>query len=172
MNAKLIKLAALAALCLFTAGCETVWDASVEPTAELAGDISSDSSFGAAPEAHWLQKAKENYRDGNYGLAERFFRQAVEERHTNAEAWLGLAASYDRLKRFDHAERAYDALVKLAGYTPTVLNNLAYHQMLRGDLVSARRSLEAAHSADPGNPYIKNNMDLLVEWESKAGKSG
>lgn len=164
------KYAAIAALCLFMAGCGTLDEGG--PTAELAGDISSDSSFGSAPEAHWLEKAKQNYRDGNYGLAERYFRQAVEERHNNAEAWLGLAASYDRLKRFDHAERAYDSLIKLAGYTPTVLNNLAYHQMLRGDLVSARRSLEAAYSADPGNPYIKNNMDLLVEWEGKAGKQG
>jgi Flp pilus assembly protein TadD len=53
-----------------------------------------------------------------------------------------------------------------------VLNNLAYHQMLRGDLAAARRSLEAAQKADPNNPYIKNNFDLLVEWEAKAGKAG
>ncbi len=82
----------------------------------------------------------------------------------------GLAASYDRLKRFDNADKAYDAVVKLVGYTPTVLNNLAYHQMLKGDLASARRSLDAASQADPNNPYIKNNMQLLVEWEAKAGK--
>ncbi len=101
---------------------------------ELAGGITPSSSFGAAPESVWLEKAKKHYAHGDYGLAERFYRQAIEERHNNAEAWLGLAASYDRLKRFDLADRAYDALIKLVGYTPTVLNNLAYHQMLRGDL--------------------------------------
>ena len=171
MNSTIIKLTAVIALCLLSAGCETISEA--ELSSELAGEnITADSSFGSAPETLWLEKAKKNYRDGNYGLAERFYRQAIEERHNNVEAWLGLAASYDRLKRFDNANKAYDAVVKLVGYTPTVLNNLAYHQMLKGDLASARRSLEAAGKADPNNPYIKNNMLLLVEWEAKAGKAG
>jgi Flp pilus assembly protein TadD len=168
MNA-MIKLAAMAMLCAGLGGCQ-FFTADAEVDTALAGDISSASSFGSAPESVWLAKAKENYAQGNYGLAERFYRQAIEERHNNAEAWLGLAASYDRLKRFDLADRAYDALVKLVGYTPTVLNNLAYHQMLRGDLVAARRSLEADAQADPSNPYVKNNMDLLADWEAKAGK--
>ncbi len=169
MKNALTKLAAVAGLCLIAAGCGPILEDAEVDTA-LAGDISSDSSFGSGPETMWLEKAKQNYRDGNYGLAERYYRQAIEERHNNVEAWLGLAAAYDRLKRFDNADKAYDALVKLVGYTPTVLNNLAYHQMLKGDLGSARRSLEAASRADPSNPYIKNNMDLLVEWELKAGK--
>jgi Flp pilus assembly protein TadD len=62
--------------------------------------------------------------------------------------------------------------VKLVSYAPMVPNNLAYHQMLRCDLVAARRSLEAAAQADPRNPYVKNNTPLLVEWEAKAGKPG
>ena len=62
--------------------------------------------------------------------------------------------------------------MKLVSYTPTAPNNLAYHQMLRCDLVAARRSLEAAAQADPRNPYVKNNMQLLVAWEAKAGKPG
>jgi Flp pilus assembly protein TadD len=167
----MLKLAAVATLCMFMGGCQIFTD-EAEVDTELAGDISSASSFGSAPESVWLEKAKKNYAEGNYGLAERFYRQAIEERHNNAEAWLGLAASYDRLKRFDLADRAYDALIKLVGYTPTVLNNLAYHQMLRGDLVAARRSLEAAAQADPGNPYVKNNLNLLAEWEAKSGKPG
>lgn len=168
MRDSIVRLAAIAALCLAMGGCK-LFDDSAPETAELDG-ITQDSSFGSGPESVWLEKAKQNYKNGDYGLAERYFRQAIEERHNNVEAWLGLAASYDRLKRFDHAERAYDKLVQFAGHTPTVLNNLAYHQMLRGNLAAARRSLEAAQQADPGNPYIKNNFDLLVEWEAKAGK--
>jgi Flp pilus assembly protein TadD len=171
MKTTLLKLATVAMLCLAMGGCK-IFEGDAEVDTELAGGISSDSSFGSAPESVWLEKAKTNYAQGNYGLAERFYRQAIEERASNAEAWLGLAASYDRLKRFDLADRAYDSLIKLVGYTPTVLNNLAYHQMLKGDLVQARRSLEAASAADPGNPYIKNNMDLLVEFEARAGRTG
>jgi Flp pilus assembly protein TadD len=171
MKTTLLKLATVAMLCLAMGGCK-VFEGDAEVDTELAGGITPSSSFGSAPESVWLEKAKKNYAEGNYGLAERFYRQAIEERANNAEAWLGLAASYDRLKRFDLADRAYDSLIKLVGYTPTVLNNLAYHQMLRGDLVAARRSLEAAAEADPGNPYVKNNMELLAEWEAKAGRQG
>ncbi len=169
MRGRIFKLAAVAALCCQVGACASLSEAEV--TAEMAGDISDTSSFGSVPEAVWLEKAKQNYRDGNYGLAERFYRQAIEERQGNLEAWLGLAASYDRLKRFDNAEKAYDVLLKLAGNTPTVLNNLAYHEMLKGNLVVARQHLEAASKADPENPYVKNNMQLLMEFEASAGRA-
>jgi len=47
-----------------------------------------------------LSLGRMNFRQGNYGLAERYFRRAVESGPREAEAWLGLAASYDRLHRF------------------------------------------------------------------------
>jgi len=62
--------------------------------------------------------------------------------------------------------------VKLVSYAPMVPNNLAYHQMLRCDLVAVRRSVETAAQANPRNPYAKNTMQLLVEWEAKVGKPG
>jgi Flp pilus assembly protein TadD len=168
MRGRIFKLAAVAALCFQAGACAELSEAEV--SAELTGGISDTSSFGSTSEAVWLTKAKQNYRDGNYGLAERFYSQAIEERSGNVEAWLGLAASYDRLKRFDKADKAYAAVVKLVGHTPTVLNNLAYHEMLKGDFARARRHLEAADRADPGNPYVKNNMQLLMEFEANAGR--
>lgn len=44
-----------------------------------------------------------------------------------------LAASYDHLKRFDEADRAYKVMTGMVGHTPAVLNNLVYHYMLKGD---------------------------------------
>jgi Flp pilus assembly protein TadD len=117
--------------------------------------------FGSLPSEKSLDKGKRYYRDGDYGLAEQSFRQAVEEDRKNAEAWLGLAASYDRLRRFDQADRAYKVLIKLVGHTPTVLNNLGYHHILRGDYASARQTLAAAQAAAPDNPYVKNNLHLI-----------
>ncbi len=118
-------------------------------------------TFGALPSETATDKGKRFYRDGDYGLAEQSFRKAVEADHNNAEAWLGLAASYDRLKRFDLADRAYDVVVKLVGYTPTVLNNLGYHQLLRGDRDAAKKDLVAAQNGDPQNPFIRNNLLLM-----------
>lgn len=107
--------------------------------------------------------AKEHFRQGNYGMAENYFRRAVEAGPRDAEAWLGLAASYDRLRRFDLADRAYGQLVKLIGRTPTVLNNMGYSYMLRGDFSRARSILLSAQAMDPNNPFIANNLALLDE---------
>lgn len=169
MRGQILKLVAAGAIALASSGCQLTGEAN-DGSEELTSGITDSSSFGSAPEQLWLQKAKTAYRNGNYGLAERHYRQAIEERHSNAEAWLGLAASYDRLKRFDHAERAYDQLIKITGHTPTVLNNLAYHQMLKGDFASARQTLHKAAELAPDNPYIKNNLDLLDRWEAQGGK--
>ena len=48
-------------------------------------------------------------------MAERHFRKAVELHPRDAESWLGLAASYDRLKRFDLADRAYQETIRWSG---------------------------------------------------------
>jgi Flp pilus assembly protein TadD len=110
-----------------------------------------------------LSLARMNFRQGNYGLAERYFRRAVESGPREAEAWLGLAASYDRLRRFDLADRAYGQLIGISGRTPEILNNQGYSYMLRGDFKRARAILSEAQAKDPANPYIANNLALLDE---------
>ena len=127
--------------------------------------------YGSLPAEKSLDKGKKFYRDGDYGLAEKSFRQAVEQDPNNAEAWLGLAASYDRLRRFDLADKAYKVVVKLVGNTPTVLNNVGYHYILRGDLASARQTLAAAQNADPKNPFIRNNLALIDEGGGAAART-
>lgn len=121
------------------------------------------------PSDHALHKAKLHFRNRDYGIAEKYFRYAIEENDESIDAWLGLAASYDHLRRFDLAERAYHVVVKKVGYTPTVLNNLGYHHMLSGDLKQARHYLERAEELDPGNPYVQHNFKLLNEWDTSPG---
>jgi tetratricopeptide (TPR) repeat protein len=112
-----------------------------------------------------LSLGKRQFREGNYGLAEMHFRRVVE--HDNipaqrkAEAWVGLAASYDRLKRFDLADRAYASAINIVGATPEILNNQGFSYMLRGDFPRARVKLNEALERDPTNPYIQNNMEIL-----------
>ncbi len=120
-----------------------------------------DAIFGTLPAEKALEAGKTHYREGQFGLAEQAFRRAVEQDKNNVESWLGLAASCDRLKRFDHAGRAYEVVLKLSGRTPTVLNNLGYHYILRGDLVRARSTLLEAKRHDPENEHIRNNLELI-----------
>src|SRR5579864_6588061 len=103
-----------------------------------------------------LSLGRMNFRQGNYGLAEHYFRRAVEAGPRDADAWLGLAAAYDRLKRFDLADRAYKQLYGMMGRTPELLNNQGYSYMLRGDFAHARTTLLEARAKDPRNPYIAN----------------
>ena len=110
-----------------------------------------------------LSLGKKQYRADNFGLAEKYFRHAAELHPRDAEAWLGLAASYDRLRRFDLADRAYNQAIGILGPTTEILNNQGYSYMLRGDYKRAREKLDAAQRRDPGNKYVQNNMQLLED---------
>lgn len=108
-----------------------------------------------------LRLGMEYFNRGNFGLAERYFRDAVEKAPRDASAWIGLAASYDRVGRFDLADRAYRSAIQLVGETTSLLNNRGYSDMLRGDLKTARRYFLRAYKREPGNPTIINNLKLL-----------
>jgi len=115
-----------------------------------------------------LSLGKREYRANNYGLAERHFRRAVELHPNDAEAWLGLAACYDRLRRFDLADRAYKEAIRLRGPTVEILNNQGFSYMLRGDYPRARAKLAEAERKDPDNKFVHNNLKLLEDsWHDR-----
>ncbi|HEY6024461.1 MAG TPA: tetratricopeptide repeat protein [Pseudolabrys sp.] len=117
-----------------------------------------------------LSLGKKHYRANDFGLAEKHFRRAVESHPRDAEAWLGLAASYDRLRRFDLADRAYAQAIGIVGPTVAILNNQGYSYMLRGDYKRAHATLVVAQRKDPTNKYVLNNIRLL-EASYRKGKA-
>ncbi|MGB8039744.1 MAG: tetratricopeptide repeat protein, partial [Pseudolabrys sp.] len=128
----------------------------------LGGRPTAPGLLGSDPYDE-LSLGKKYYRSNNYGIAEKHFRRAVESHPRDAEAWLGLAASYDRLRRFDLADRAYGQAVGILGPTAEILNNQGYSYMLRGDYKRAHAALVAAQRKDPTNKYVQNNLRLLEE---------
>ncbi len=143
--------------------------ATAEPSAFGAPAVAETGLLGSDPNDA-LSLGKKQYRANNFGLAEKYFRHAAELRPRDAEAWLGLAASYDRLRRFDLADRAYAQAIGILGPTTEILNNQGYSYMLRGDYKRAREKLAVAQRQDPGNKYVLNNLHLL-EDSSRTGKA-
>ncbi len=119
-----------------------------------------DALLGGEP-GDDLNLGKRHYREKNYGLAEQHFRRAAETTPRDGEAWLGLAASYDRLKRYELADRAYREALAIFGPRPEVINNIGYSYLLRGDLRRARQKFAEAQAKDPENPTIANNIALV-----------
>ena len=154
----LAQLLAAAFIAAGVAGCQPILTPTPIPNA-VTGQNPGDVKYYRSDEP--VKLGIQRFYEGNFGLAEQYFQDAVERTPRDPTAWVGLAASYDRLGRFDLADRSYAAAVKLAGHTPSIVNNEGYSYMLRGDLRKARAKFEAALKLDPNNPTAINNLALL-----------
>ena len=119
---------------------------------------------------HTLIIAQAHFSRGEFGLAEKNYRAVIEEDANNPEAWLGLAASYDHLARFDLADRSYKRAKALIGESSVLLNNRGYSFMLRGDLGRARKLLVHAQRLDPMDERIVRNIEELNTRLEKIGQ--
>ena len=146
------------------AACDTTLrDAAIVAPVDPAGPdpVQEPTDVKYYPSDEPVRLGLEHFNRGAYGIAQRYFKDAVEKSPKDVTAWIGLAASYDRLRRFDLADQAYAQAIRLGGETVQVLNDQGYSYMLRGNLTAARRKFEKAYSLDPTNPVIANNLELL-----------
>jgi len=119
----------------------------------------SDVDYYASDQA--VAEAKNQFRAENYGNAGALFLKATRLAPNDGVAWLGLAASCDRIRRFDLADRAYGRAFKLIGGTPEYYNNVGYSYLLRGKLQDARSNFLKAYELAPNDPTVANNLKLL-----------
>jgi Flp pilus assembly protein TadD len=151
----LARLAAAALLPAMLAACTGIAD---EPPADpaVAAEVAKYQ-----PSAEPYRAGSEHFTRGEYAIAEQYFREAVLKAPRNGAAWTALAACYDRLSRFDLADRAYANAIRLSGETALILNNQGYSYMLRGDAATAKIKFAKARALDPENPLVQNNVELL-----------
>lgn len=117
------------------------------------GDYTADAA---------LAEAKGHFRNGNYGHSAALYKRVVEIAPKNAEGYIGLSASYDRLRRFDLSDRVYAALFGIIGGTAQYYNNVGYSYMLRGNLSAALTNFRKAEKLDPDNVVVGNNIQILA----------
>jgi hypothetical protein len=132
----------------------------------LASGLGGCASLGGAPSASAVDayaSGKENFSAGRLGLALADFQRALQEQGPSVDRLNALAATYDRLSRFDLADRAYRQALALDPDSPQTLNNIGYSYMLRGrpDLASAY--LAKAQSVAKGDPVIGANLALASD---------
>lgn len=139
---------ALLAVVLGLSACSTTFDG-IEDTPEARG--------------------KRAFLDGNLGLAITHYQTALDRAPASIEALNGLAASYDRLGRFDVAQRYYDRALTLDRHAAQTLNNIGYSYLLQGKHdVAAAYFKEAL--ADSRNDQVVHANLRLAESAAAAGK--
>ena len=160
-----ILASAMAAMVLagLLSGCATgklgagasAWGSNKLAVAEITG-------LGGYTSERAIAEARKHFRNENYGHSAALYKRAVELAPNNTEAYVGLGASYDRLRRFDLSDRVYAAMHKLSGDTAQYYNNVGYSYMLRGNLREALQSFRRARAIDPDNVVVANNLQLLA----------
>jgi Flp pilus assembly protein TadD len=117
------------------------------------GDYTADAA---------LAEAKGHFKSGDFGYSAALYQRVVELSPKNAEGYIGLSASYDRLRRFELSDRVYASLFKIIGGTAQYYNNVGYSYMLRGNLTAALANFRKAQALDPDNVVVANNIQILA----------
>jgi Flp pilus assembly protein TadD len=159
MTRRITTFAALALASGLLAGCETTGQSAGVDSAAVTASFGGVSRNPAGDDD--LKLAKDHFRNGNFGLAEKHFRLAVEQSQDNLEAVIGLAAALDQLGRFDLADKLYGDAMRISGGSAVVLNNRGYSFYLRRDFRKARVDFQAALRKDPQNAMARRNLALL-----------
>jgi Flp pilus assembly protein TadD len=133
-----------------------------------ANELPNVASYDAA---HALIDARAHFLINDFGYSAALYKRYVELTQNDPEGYVGLAASYDRLRRFDLADRAYASLYRLTGGTVQYYNNLGYSHMLRGDMAAALTNLRKANQLDPKNVTVANNLRMLANSAKQGGPS-
>ncbi|RUM96378.1 tetratricopeptide repeat protein [Pseudaminobacter arsenicus] len=128
----------------------------------------SDVEYYASDQA--VAEAKNQFRQENYGNAGALFYKAVQLAPNDGEAWLGLAASCDRIRRFDLSDKAYRQAHRLIGTSTAYYNNVGYSYLLRGNLKEARQNFLKAYELAPNDPTVANNLALLGSSVTNIGR--
>lgn len=115
-----------------------------------------------------LVEARGHFRNNDFGHSAALYKRVVELSPNSAEGYIGLGASYDRLRRFDLSDRVYASLFAISGGTAQYYNNVGYSQMLRGNLREAVGNFRKAQKLAPDNLVIANNLQLVARAAATA----
>lgn len=129
----------------------------------LGGCASVGGSAPSGVAADAYSSGKENFAAGHFGLALVDFQRALQEQGPSVERLNALGATYDRLARFDLADRSYRQALALDPEAIATLNNIGYSYLLRGRADLAGAYLAKAQGLAAGDPTVGANLALAGE---------
>lgn len=158
----------LLALALTTAlsGCSGIAGKSSFGNNQL--EVAELSNIGDYTADRALSEARAHFRNDDFGHSAALYKRAVELSPKSVEAYVGLGASYDKLRRFDLSDRVYASLYKVGGGTAQYYNNFGYSHMLRGNLTAALKNFREAQKLAPDSQVVANNILLLQDAQQRA----
>ncbi len=125
-------------------------------------DISGMRAISPNTEVSDYQAGKLHFGEGRFGLALKSFHAAKRQDPTSVPTRNALAASYDRIQRFDLAQVYYDKALAIEPRSAQTLNNIGYSMLLRGDRTEALAYFDKAKTIDPLNMVVAANMARLA----------
>ncbi|MGH6892697.1 MAG: tetratricopeptide repeat protein [Dongiaceae bacterium] len=107
---------------------------------------------------------------GQYGLAIDALTRALHDDPRSARTLTLLAEAYDRLHRYDLADRYHAEALQIDPNSVAALNNWGYSYLVRGDKARAVGLLERAFAVKGGHPVVAANLRLAAGDDSIASK--
>src|SRR5438552_16061103 len=92
------------------AACDvTMRDAAIVAPVDAGGPdpVQEPTDVKYYPSDEPVRMGLEHFNRGHYGIAQRYFKDAVEKAPKDLTAWMGLAASYDRPRRFELGDQGH-----------------------------------------------------------------
>jgi Flp pilus assembly protein TadD len=157
---------AIAMVIVPLAGCSSMGGASAFGSNRL--EVAEISNIGSYSAETALAEGRAHFRNSDFGHSAALYKRVVELSPKNPEGYIGLGASYDRLRRFDLADRVYSSLRDLTGPTAQYYNNVGYSNLLRGNLAAAFKNFREAQKLAPDSIVIANNLQLLKDATARS----
>lgn len=130
--------------------------------------VAEINDIGSYTAGSALVRARAHFRNNDFGYSAAFYKRVVELSPKDEEGYVGLGASYDRMRRFDLSDRVYASLFAISGGTAQYYNNVGYSYLLRGKLKDAMSNFRKAQSLAPDSVVIANNIQLVAQATATA----
>ena len=161
----------MAVITLPLVGCSSTQTNDVGAFGDGQLEAADQPNVAGLPADRALTEARAHFRVNDFGYSAALYKRYLELSPSDPEGYFGLAASYDRLRRFDLSDRVYASLFKLSGGTAQYYNNLGYSYLLRGDSATALINLRRASKLDPQNATVANNLRMIANAATQARTS-